>query len=119
RRAHGNAFRTGPRPRNCLGVRIRLLGVIFMKARIQLRSSTRGVVSIEMLLAFFPVLVTFLGVIQLALLFMGKLVVAHAAQRAVRSAVVILDDDPEYYDDSPRGDLESGAIPVEGSFAEF
>lgn len=90
-----------------------------MKARILPRSSTRGVVSIEMLLAFFPVLVTFLGVIQLALLFMGKLVVAHAAQRAVRSAVVILDDDPEYYDDAPRGDLESGAIPVEGSFAEF
>lgn len=72
-----------------------------------------------MLLAFFPVLLGFLGVIQLALLMIGQLVVTHAATRGVRSAIVILDDHPKHYDDAPRGDLATGAIAKEGSFAEL
>lgn len=64
---------------------------------------------IETLMALLPLLFTFLGVIQLALFLMGKLVVQHAAGRAVRSAVVVLDDDPKYYDEADRYDLDAGA----------
>jgi hypothetical protein len=78
--------------------------------------SQRGIVSIETLLALLPVLFTFLGVMQLSLFLMGKLVVQHAAGRAVRSAVVVLDDDPKYYDGAKRYNLEEGAASEEGGF---
>ena len=52
-----------------------------------------------------PLLLTFLGVIQVSLLSVAHLVVRHAAQRGVRSAVVVLEDDPVRYGGSPRGSL--------------
>src|SRR5690606_30203819 len=37
------------------------------------------------------------GIVQVSLLFAADLVVKHAAYRATRAAVVVLDDDPRYY----------------------
>jgi hypothetical protein len=74
----------------------------------QRRSAERGTIMIEVLMALLPLLFSFLGVIQLAIFLMGKMVVQHAAGRAVRSAVVVLDDDPEKYGGAKRYDLEDG-----------
>lgn len=52
---------------------------------------------IEFLIAFVPTFVLFLGVVQLALLCVARLVVQHAAVAGARSAVVVLDDDPRWY----------------------
>lgn len=68
----------------------------------------RGIVTIEVLMALIPLLTIFLGVTQLALLWMGKLVVQHAAARAARAAIVILDDDPKHYGGAARGNLTDG-----------
>ncbi len=82
-------------------------------------AARRGTVSIEMLMALLPLLFSFLGILQLCLFMMGKLVVQHAAGRAVRSAIVILDDDPQYYDGAPRYDLEAGAAREEEGLIGF
>jgi len=41
-----------------------------------------------------------MGIVQLTLVFGARLVVDHAAFRAVRSAAVVVDDDPRYYADA-------------------
>lgn len=66
---------------------------------------SRGVVSIETLVCFPIVLVTFLGIVQLSLLYATRLVVQHAANRALRAAVVVLDDEPERYAGEARNRL--------------
>ncbi len=68
----------------------------------------RGAVYVEFLVAFFPVFMLFLATTQLSLLTAAKLVVQHAATSAVRSAVVILSDDPGELGDAPRGNLTEG-----------
>lgn len=68
----------------------------------------RGGVYIEFLLAFPPLFLLFLAICQLSLLAAAKLVVQHAATRAARAAIVVLEDDPKYYGDAPRGDLSHG-----------
>ncbi|HKY34864.1 MAG TPA: hypothetical protein VJN18_02890 [Polyangiaceae bacterium] len=65
----------------------------------------RGAVYVEFLLAFLPLFVLFLALCQIALLVAGKVVVRHAAFAAARSAIVVLDDEPLYYGDAPRGVL--------------
>jgi hypothetical protein len=70
-----------------------------------------GAVYVEFLLAFFPVLVTFLGLIQLSSILCARLVVQHAASRAARAAVVVLDDDPERHGGAARGSLVYDAAP--------
>lgn len=52
-----------------------------------------------MLIVFPIMLMLWFGLTQLALIAMGKFVLAHAAHRAARAAVVVLDDDPEKYGD--------------------
>lgn len=79
-----------------------------MAAALQGRSARRGTIMIEVLMALLPLLLSFLGIVQLALFMMGKMVVQHAVGRAVRSAVVVLDDDPEKYGGAKRYDLEDG-----------
>ena len=64
---------------------------------------TRGAIYVEVLVAIIPVLVFFFGLLQLAMLYSAKLIVRHAAWRAARSAVVILDDDPEKFSGVERG----------------
>lgn len=48
----------------------------------------------------FPLMIAaWFGLTQLALVVVGKFVVQHAAHRAARAAVVVLDDDPKEYGD--------------------
>ncbi|MET0412669.1 MAG: hypothetical protein ABW217_15300, partial [Polyangiaceae bacterium] len=54
---------------------------------------------------------TFLGLIQLSSILCARLVVQHAASRAARAAVVVLDDDPERYGGAARGSLVYDAAP--------
>ncbi len=61
----------------------------------------RGATYVEFLIAFIPVFILFLGMIQGALLYGANLAVSHAATSAARSAVVVLPDDPRLYDDEP------------------
>lgn len=46
--------------------------------------------------------------VQLLWLVLAQLIVQHAAYRAARSAVVLLDDDPQYYRGAPRGQVSPG-----------
>jgi hypothetical protein len=66
-------------------------------------------VYVEFLLAFLPLFVVFLALCQIALLVASKLVVRHAALIGARAAIVVLDDDPKYYDGAERGMLSDGA----------
>jgi hypothetical protein len=70
----------------------------------------RGAVYVEFLMAFVPLFTLFLGIAQLVLLYGAQLVVDHAATRAVRAAVVVLDDDPRYYRDEPRNLIHGTAL---------
>jgi hypothetical protein len=74
----------------------------------------RGAVYLEFLIAFMPVFLLFLAICQLALIAMAELVVRHAAYAAVRSAVVVLEDDPAHYGGAPRGwiSTESTSAPA-------
>ncbi len=70
-----------------------------------LRQSTSGLVYVEVIGAIIPVFVFFFGLLQLALLYTAKLIVAHAASRAARSAVVVLEDSPIHYGCTARGEI--------------
>lgn len=69
----------------------------------RLNKDTRGAVYVEFLIAFMPIFTMFLGLIQLADLHQANIIVNHSAMMAVRSAVVILHDDPAYYDNAELG----------------
>jgi len=71
-----------------------------------LRHHERGVVYAEFIIAFVPFFLLFLGIVQLAFIATGGIVVQSAAVKAVRAATVVLDDDPLFYDDEPRGLLD-------------
>ncbi len=66
-----------------------------------------GAVYLEFLIVFVPVFTFFLLVLQFGLLQAGRLGVRHAAVAAARSAVVVLDDDPAFYDGQKRRSLVS------------
>src|SRR4249920_44777 len=70
---------------------------------------TRGAVYVEFLLAFIPLFFMFLGMLQMGLLYGGSLVVQHSANVAVCAAMVVMDDDPQYYDNAQRRQLETNA----------
>jgi len=57
----------------------------------------RGVVFLELLIAFVPMWTFFLCVLQLAFIGHADLMVKHSADSAARSAVVVLPDDPNEY----------------------
>jgi hypothetical protein len=85
-------------------------------ARLSLRrGDERGVVYVEFLIAFMPVFLLFLALCELALLSGAMLVVRHAAYRAARSAIVVLEDDPEAYGGAARGSLSSGTADAAAS----
>lgn len=69
-------------------------------------SRTRGAAYLEALLVLGPLLTLILGITQLVLLQAASLVVQHAATRSVRSAVVVLEDDPKYFRGAPRGSVD-------------
>lgn len=70
---------------------------------------TRGAVYVEYLISFVPVFIMFLGVIQLSLMYAARVEVQHAANTAARAAIVVLDEDPQYYGGAPRLTLVNGA----------
>lgn len=65
----------------------------------RLRDDTRGAVYVEFLIAFLPVFVFFLCLLQLALVFSAKLVVEHAATVSARAAAVVFGDEPGPYNE--------------------
>ena len=65
--------------------------------------ATAGAVYVEFLIAFLPVFFFFLSLVQLAFVQTANLIVKHAATKAVRAAVVVLPDDPQYYGGVPVG----------------
>lgn len=71
-----------------------------------LRSDARGVVYVEFLLVFMPVFLLFLALVRLGFVYAARLVVQHAATRAARAAVVVIDDDPARYGGERRGRLD-------------
>ena len=56
-----------------------------------------GVVYVEFLVAFMPLLVLFLCVAQFADLYATRFVVQHAAVRTARAGAVVYPDNPEHY----------------------
>lgn len=89
-----------------------------VRARGGLLREQDGVVYVEFLLAFIPIFTLFMGISQLVLLWSARIVVEHAATRAARTAAVVLDDDPRYYDGETRDTvggraLESGDLLAE------
>lgn len=61
-----------------------------------------GSVFVEFLVAFIPLWIFFLCVVQLALIARASLMVRHAADAAARSAAVVLPDDPSEYAGEPE-----------------
>jgi hypothetical protein len=59
----------------------------------------RGLVYAEFLISFLPFFLLFVGLVQVGLLAVARIVVHHAAVQAVRAAAVVIDDDP-YFDES-------------------
>lgn len=68
---------------------------------------TRGAIYVEFLIAFLPVFCFFLSLVQFALLYVVQVMVKHGAEQTVRAAIVVIHDDPQYYDGVPVG-LVSG-----------
>lgn len=64
-----------------------------------------GVVYTEFIIAFIPVFVMFLCMVQLSLMYVANLATEHAATTAVRAAVVVLPDNPRRYDDDPQNQI--------------
>lgn len=77
----------------------------------------RGAVFFEFLVAFVPLWVFFLCVVQLALIARAGLMVKNAADAAARSAVVVLPDDPNEYAGEPEMSLARQSFAVGDLFA--
>lgn len=69
-------------------------------------TETQGAVYVEFLLSFIPLFTFFLGMIQIAMLYSAQLVVQQAAITATRAAAVVLDDNPDRYDNQTRLSVE-------------
>jgi hypothetical protein len=85
----------------------------------RVRFDSRGVVMMEFIIAILPVLIAFLGFVQLAFLAMAKLSVHHAAALATRAATVVLEEadvktagGPPGSPDNIYSDLPAGALEV-------
>ncbi len=90
-----------------------------MQRQLRRRRGEHGVVYLEMLVAFVPVFIFFLCILQLGLLASAKLVVKHSAIVGARSAVVVLDDDPRFYGNAARGALTGGRTDEDKPVGEF
>ena len=56
-----------------------------------------GAVYVEFLIAFLPLFIFFMCLVQMAGLHTGRLATLHAAEIGVRAAIVVLPDDPSKY----------------------
>lgn len=63
----------------------------------RLGGDRRGAVYVEFLIVFLPLFVMFMSLVQLAFVEIANLVTKHAAVGAVRAAIVVLPDNPQYY----------------------
>jgi Flp pilus assembly protein TadG len=70
----------------------------------------RGVVLLEFLIAFVPLWIFFLAVVQLAFIAYADLLVKHSADAAARSAIVVLPDDPNEYGGEPEMSIERNPL---------
>lgn len=61
------------------------------------RRGTTGAAYVEFLIAFMPLFVFFMSLVQLAYVEAANIVVKHAAVMATRAAIVVLPDDPKHY----------------------
>jgi hypothetical protein len=68
-------------------------------------AACEGAIFVEFLIAFLPVYVFFLCLLQLGLLFTVKLLTEHAAVSAARAAAVVLADDPKRYEQTRAHEL--------------
>jgi len=68
------------------------------RARRSLLHDRRGAVFVEHIIAYLPVTVFFLATWQLLELCAAHLILKRAASAAARAAVVVLPDDPAFYD---------------------
>jgi len=64
----------------------------------RLGAETGGVVYAEFIMAFSPFFLLFLGTIQIAFIATGSIVVQTAASKAARAAMVVLPEDPFFYE---------------------
>ena len=87
--------------------------------RSSLLRDDRGVVYVEFLLAFPPLFLLFMAICQLSLAATAKLVVQHAATRAARSAIVVLEEDPERFGGTLRGQLSQGGEQPKQGFSDL
>jgi hypothetical protein len=71
-----------------------------------LRRDARGAVYVEFLIVFLPLYVLFMSLVQLGFVQVANLVTKHAAIMAVRSAIVVLPDNPAYYGNVPVNRVE-------------
>jgi Flp pilus assembly protein TadG len=70
----------------------------------------KGAVYVEFLIAFLPILVLFSGLFQLGVAQTADLVTQHAAVTAARAAMVVLPDDPQYYDGIPENHIQGARL---------
>lgn len=73
-----------------------------MPFKSRIRNAQRGTVYVEFLLVFPPLFMLFLVILQWSILSVASLGVRHAASSAVRSAIVVLPDDPIAYKNAPK-----------------
>ena len=62
------------------------------------KRGTEGAVYVEFLIAFLPLFVLFMSLVQLAFVQVANIVTKHAAITAARAAIVVLPDDPGFYE---------------------
>lgn len=70
----------------------------------------RGVVFLELLIAFVPMWSFFLCILQLAFIGHADLIVKHSADSAARSAAVVLPDDPNEYGGEAKMSVARNAV---------
>lgn len=74
-----------------------------------------GAVYVEFLIAFMPVFVFFLCLLQLALLFSSQLVVEHSAVQGARAAAVVFGDEPDPYGEHGDDAVNTLSAPRRGA----
>lgn len=70
-----------------------------MKGLFTLERDNRGAIFVEHIIAYLPVMFFFLAAWQLLELCAAHLILKRAASATARAAVVVLPDDPAFYDD--------------------
>jgi hypothetical protein len=66
----------------------------------RLRRQTGGAVYVEFLIAFMPIFMTFMSIVQFGFVQIADMITKHAAVTGARAAIVVLPDDPANYADA-------------------